>query len=236
MRFSWKTARLLWSAETFPLSSGESAAKQVPCGFISYCSWMSGQNRRGAKQNIFVVNVQKENWMHCNSLCDFGIWTVKVRAASVDLGKFPKHGDSRNRKVQEKHPSINRAKLTSCSKWACPQFAVTIIYCLWYVQSKLTYHTEQLNKGVSHSFQHQNISHMFGSGRQLRREKKMNEALSWCISSFLLLFPSVWDAPSLSSTHQALWEVQCTQEMVPNSRILWNWMDTPHYPTTAMAN
>lgn len=116
MRFSWKTARLLWCAEMFHLSSLRVQQGKFLVDSSLYCSWMSWQNTREAKQSIDVVNVHKENWMQ-NEIC---IWTAKVWATSVDLGKLPKHGDSRNRKVQEKHLSINGAELTSCCKWACP--------------------------------------------------------------------------------------------------------------------
>lgn len=64
----------------------------------------------------------------------------------MNLGKFPDYSDLMNLKVQEKHPSsINSTELTRDQAVIIKsglQYFVTIIYCLWYVQTELTYHTE----------------------------------------------------------------------------------------------
>lgn len=81
-----------------------------------------------------------------SSLHDFYIWAEKVLATTMNLGKLPNHSDFMNMKVQEKHPSsIYSTELTKDQAVIIKsglQYFVTIMYCLWYVQTELTYHIE----------------------------------------------------------------------------------------------
>lgn len=66
-------------------------------------------------------------------------------ATTVNLGKLPNHSDFMNMKVQEKYPSIYLTELTRDQAVIIKsglQYFVTIMYCLWYVQTELTYHIE----------------------------------------------------------------------------------------------
>lgn len=81
-----------------------------------------------------------------SSLYNFYLLTEKVSAGTVSLGKLPNHSDFMNMKVQEKHPSsIYSTELTKDQAVIIKsglQYFVTIMYCLWYVQTESTSHIE----------------------------------------------------------------------------------------------
>lgn len=81
-----------------------------------------------------------------SSLYNFYLVTEKVSAATMNLGKLPNHSDFMNMKVQEKHPSsVYSTELTKDQAVIIKsglQYFVTIMYCLWYVQTESTSHIE----------------------------------------------------------------------------------------------